>query len=51
MVRLAIGIAINDSGTVVPAVGATLAIRVLELENDGDIAAPLAAAPEVVRRA
>lgn len=53
IVMLAIGFAVNDSGTVVPAVGATLAIplliaasvRVLELEDAGELDDP-AEAPD-----
>lgn len=54
IVMLSIGFALNDSGTVVPAVGATLAIplliaasvRVLELEDAGEIVVPPAGVPE-----
>ena len=57
MVMLGIGFAVNDSGTVVPAVGATLAIplliaasvRVLELE-DVEPAAPLSGDAEPTQR-
>jgi hypothetical protein len=58
IVMLGIGFAVNDSGTVVPAVGATLAIplliaasvRVLEIEDVDEAAAAIAAEPRLTPR-
>jgi hypothetical protein len=58
IVMLGIGFAVNDSGTVVPAVGATLAIplliaasvRVLEIADVDEAAAAIAAEPRLTPR-